>query len=640
MAGTIKGITIEFKGETTQLDKALSNIDSETRNLDKELKQVNKDLKFNPKNVELWRQKQDLLKAKISETKQRLDALKQAQEKMDADGVDKNSREYQKLRREIIETESKLKTFNGQLAKSKAPALKAASAQFEEMGNKLTAAGTAMSGFSKAGAAVTAMLAGLTVKSAKFADDLNTMSKVYGLNTKQLQLYGAAANLVDVDLQTITASHVKLEKSMASARDGSKKNQAAFDALGISVTDSNGQLRDGDEVWQETIAALGKMENETERDTLAMQLMGKSAANLNPLIEDGGETYSKLAQTMSEYNLDFIDQETLDRANQFNDTLDTMKAVGLTALQSVGAQLASYLLPAVEKLAGWVGKFAEWLGTLDPEVLAIIGTISAVVAVIGPALLILGKLAFAISSIINLVSVIGPAIGGVLAAAGPIVAVIAGIIAAGVLLYKNWDVIKAKAQAIWANIKQTVGTFVDNIKTKFDNFKTNLINTWEAIKQKATSIFNAVKEAITHPIQTAKNLIQTAINKIKSIFSGLKLQLPKFKLPHFKISAGKPPWGIGGKGEKPSFDVDWYARGGIFSTPTIAGIGEAGPEAVVPLDTLWSKLDNIASAAGSGNGGGITINVYGGATANPADIAQEVERRLVKLQRQRANAWT
>lgn len=640
MAGTIKGITIEFRGETTQLDKALKNIDSETRSIDKELKQVNKDLKFNPKSVELWRQKQDLLKAKISETKQRLDALKQAQEKMDADGVDKNSREYQKLRREIIETESKLKTFNGQLAKSRAPSLKAASAQFASMGEALTNAGNAMRGFSAAGAAVVGTLAALTVKSAKFADDLNTMSKVYGLNTKQLQLYGAAANLVDVDLQTITASHVKLEKSMASARDGSKKNQAAFDALGISVTDSNGQLRDGDEVWQETIAALGKMENETERDTLAMQLMGKSAANLNPLIQDGGETYAKLAQTMSEYNLDFIDQETLDKANQFNDTLDTMKAVGATALQSVGAQLAAYLLPAVEKLAGWVGKFAEWLGTLDPEVLAIIGTIAAVVAGIAPVLLILGKLAFAISSIMNLISVIGPAIGGALAAAGPIVAVIAGIIAAGVLLYKNWDVIKAKAQAIWANIKQTVGTFVDNIKTKFDNFKTNLINTWEAIKQKATSIFNAVKEAITHPIQTAKNLIQTAINKIKSIFSGLKLQLPKFKLPHFKISAGKAPWGIGGKGEKPSFGVDWYARGGIFSTPTIAGIGEAGPEAVVPLDTLWSKLDNIASAAGSGNGGGITINVYGGATANPADIAQEVERRLVKLQRQRANAWT
>lgn len=640
MAGNIKGITIEFRGDTTQLDKALKDVDRSTRSIDNELKKVNNDLKFNPKNIELWRQKQSLLEAKISETKDKLKLLKQQQDQLDADGVDKNSREYQKLRREIIETESKLKTFNGQLAKSKAPGLKAASAQFASMGEALTSAGEAMRGFSAAGAVVVGTLATLTVKSAKFADDMNTAAKVYNLDTKQLQLYGAAANLVDVDLNTIAASHLKLEKSMASARDGSKKTQAAFDALGISVTDSNGELRNGDEVWQEAIAALGKMENETERDTLAMTLMGKSAANLNPLIEDGGETYAKLAQTMSEYNLDFIDQETLDKANQFNDTLDTMKAVGATALQSVGAQLAAYLLPAVEKLAGYVGKFAEWLGNLDPEVLAIIGTIAAVVAGIAPVLLILGKLAFSISSIMNLLSVIGPAIGGALAAAGPVIAVIAGIIAAGVLLYKNWDTIKAKAQAIWANIKTTVSGFIDNVKTKFDNFKTNLINTWEAIKQKATSIFNAIKEAITNPIETARNLIKTAINKIKSIFSGLKLQLPKIKLPHFKIDGGAPPWGIGGKGRKPSFNIDWYARGGIFDSPHLIGIGEAGPEAVVPLDTLWGKLDNIARAAGSGTGGGITINVYGGAAANPAEIAEEVERRLVALQRKRAAAWT
>lgn len=639
MAGSIRGITIEFRGETTQLDKALKDIDRKTRDIDAELKQVNKDLKFNPKSVELWRQKQNLLKEKISETEKRLETLKAAQDKMDADKVDKSSREYQQLRREIIETESKLKTFNGQLAKSKAPALKAASAQFEEMGNKLTMAGEKMMGFSKAAGVVTGALAALTVKSGKWADDLNTMAKVYSLDTKQLQLYGAAADLVDVDVNTIAASHVKLEKAMSSAADGSKKTSAAFKELGVDITDSNGNLRDGDEVWQDVIKALGSVENETQRDALAMKLLGKSALELNPLIEDGGETYANLAQTMSQYNLDFIDQETLDKANQFNDQLDTMKAVGTVALQSVGSQLAAYLLPYVEKLAEYVSKFAEWLGSLDPEILAIIGAISAVVAVVGPLLLILGKVAFAISSIINLLSTIGPALGAL--ATGPvglIVAAIAAAIAIGVLLYKNWDVIKAKALAIWNTIKTTVGGVIDNIKTNFETFKTNLINGWEALKQKATSIFNAIKEAITHPIQTAKNLIQTAINKIKSIFGGLKLQLPKFKLPHFKISAGKAPWGIGGKGEKPSFDVDWYAQGGIFDSPRIVGIGEAGPEAVIPLDTLWSKLDRIANAAG-GDVGGVTINVYGG-SADPQAIALEVERRLVKLQKQRANAWT
>lgn len=628
MAGAIKGITIEFRGETTQLDKALKSIDRSTRDIDKELKQVNKDLKFDPKNVELWRQKQDLLRKKIEETKDRLKTLKDAQAKMDAAGVDKNSQQYQKLRREIIETESKLKTFNGQLAQSRAPSLKAASAQFSEMGNKLTAAGEAMMGFSKAGTVVLGTLTALTVKSAKFADDLNTLSKVYGIDTQQLQLYGAAAELVDVDVNTIAASHVKLEKAMSSAADGSKKTSAAFKELGVDVTDSNGQLRDGDEVWQDVIKALGSVENETERDALAMKLLGKSAMELNPLIQDGGETYANLAQTMAQYNLDFIDQETLNKANQFNDTLDTMKAMGTVALQTVGSQLAAYLLPAVEKLAELVGRFSEWLGSLDPEILAVIGAIAAALAVIGPVLLILGKLAFAISSIINLVSVIGPAIGGVLAAAGPIVAVVAGIIAVGVLLYKNWDTIKAKAQELWTNIK-----------AKFEAIKTSIVTTWDNIKTKTSQVWESIKEAITHPIQTAKDTIKNIIDKIKSLFSGLKLQLPKFKLPHFNINGGKMPWGLGGKGEKPSISVDWYKTGGIFSSPHVIGIGEAGPEAVVPLDTLWSKMDKIAYAAG-GASGGVVINVYPSAGMNVNQLAAEIERRLVQVQKQRANAWT
>lgn len=627
MAGAIKGITIEFRGETTQLDKALKKIDKSTRDIDSELKQVNKDLKFNPKNVELWRQKQDLLQRKISETKNRLDTLKDAQAKLDADKVDKSSAEYQKLRREIIETESKLRTFKGQLAKVKAPALKAAAAQFEEMGSKLTQAGNAMRGFSAAGAAVATAIGGLAVKSGQWADQLNTLSKVYSLDTKQLQLYGAAANLVDVDVKTIAASHVKLEKSMLSAQQGSAKMGDAFKTLGVDVTDANGELRNGDDVWQDVIKALGQMENETQRDAVAMQLLGKNATALNPLIEDGGEAYAKLAETMSQYNLDFIDQETLDKANQFNDQLDIMKTMGLTSIQAVGSQLAAYLLPYVQKLTEYVGRFAEWLGNLDPQVLAVIGTIGAVIAAVAPILLILGKLSFAISSIMNLLSVIGPAIGGVLAAAGPVVAVVAGIIAVGVLLYKNWDTIKAKAQELWSNIK-----------AKFEQIKTSIGNVWDSVKTKTTQTWNAIKTAITHPIETAKDLIQKAIDKIKSIFGGLKLELPKFKLPHFNISGGKAPWGLGGKGTKPSISVDWYKTGGIFDRPSIVGIGEAGPEAVVPLDTLWGKLDRIASAAGSSSGG-ITINVYGGANTSAKEIAEEVERRLVLLQKQRAAAW-
>ena len=152
MAGNIKGITIEFRGDTSKLDSALRQVNNETRKLDKELRQVDKALKFNPTSVELWRQKQQLLTQKLNETKTKLDALKQAQAQMDAQGVDKNSEEYRKLQREIIETESKVKTFEGQLRKIGNVNLRAASEQMKEVGTSLTNAGNAMRGFSMAAA--------------------------------------------------------------------------------------------------------------------------------------------------------------------------------------------------------------------------------------------------------------------------------------------------------------------------------------------------------------------------------------------------------------------------------------------------------------------------------------------------------
>ena len=178
MAGNIKGITIEFKGETSSLEQAIKKVNSSTKEIDKNLKEVNKALKFNPTNVDLWRQKQDLLKAKIAETKNNLTDLKAVQAQMDADKVDKQSMEYQKLQREIIETESKLKTCEGQLKQVGNVNLRAASEQFKQWGSALENAGRQMQGLSMAAAGVVASLGAITYKAGANADDLNTLSKV------------------------------------------------------------------------------------------------------------------------------------------------------------------------------------------------------------------------------------------------------------------------------------------------------------------------------------------------------------------------------------------------------------------------------------------------------------------------------
>lgn len=610
MAGNIKGITIEFQGDTTRLDKALRQIKNSTKDIDAELRQVNKALKFNPTSVELWRQKQDLLKQKIKETETNLKELKNIQAQMDANGVDKNSEAYRRVSREIIEAESKLKTFNTELRKVGNVNLRAASEQFKVMGDKLTAAGHAMQGLSTAAAAVAASIGAITVKSGKWADDMNTMSKVYHIGTDELQKYSAAAELVDVDVETIAKSHTRLEKAMSSASDDTGKSAEAFQKLGVDVVDANGNLREGDAVWQDVITALGQVENETERDAIAMQLMGKSAAELNPLIEDGGETYKNLAETLAKYDLDYIDQETLDNANAFNDSLDTIKAVGMVAFQQIGTQLAAYLAPAMERVVDLIGQIAGWFANLSPETQALIATIAGVVAVLAPILLGLGKLSFTISSILSLMSTIGPAIGGIVTAMGPVVIAIAAVIAIGVLLYKNWDTIKAKAIA----------------------FKDQVVATFNAFKAKVAAQFNAIKTAIVTPIQNAIDKVKGIIDKVKSFFP-IKVGnlLSGLKLPHFSIS-GKfslnPP-------SIPHVSVNWYKTGGIFDSPTIAGIGEAGPEAVVPLDTLWNKLDRIADASSGDN---ITINVYASPGMDVERLATAIEQKLVEKQRQRRSA--
>jgi phage-related minor tail protein len=305
---------------------------------------------------------------------------------------------------------------------------------------------------------------------------------------------------------------------MASAESGTGKQAEAFKALDIAITDSNGQLRDSDEVWNEVIQELSLVENETEREALAMDLLGKSAGDLNPLLEDGGEAYQNLAEAMQKYGLDFIDQDMLDRANEFNDSLDTIKAIGMVAFQQLGTQLAAYLAPVMERVVDLVGRLANWFSELSPRTQAIIAGIAGVVAIAAPLLLGLGQVAFAISSIISLMAVVGPAIAGIVAALGPVVLIIGAVVAAGILLYKNWDTIKAKAVELWTNVTTIWQSITDSIRATIAQLVSNTVGKFNSLKTTVETVWNGIKSAMINPIQTARDTLQGIIDKVKSWF--------------------------------------------------------------------------------------------------------------------------
>ena len=178
----------------------------------------------------------------------------------------------------------------------------------------------------------------------EFADEMLTLAKQTSISTDTLQEFEYMSGLIDVDVSTIAGSMKKLTKSMASAKGGTGATAEAFAQLGISVTDANGNLRDNEEVFYEAIDALGKIENETERDALAMQLFGKSATDLNPLIEAGSDAMKSFADEAHEMGY-VLNDESLEALGKVQDSFDRFNK----KMEAVKNQIAAALAPAIER---------------------------------------------------------------------------------------------------------------------------------------------------------------------------------------------------------------------------------------------------------------------------------------------------
>ena len=274
---------------------------------------------------------------------------------------------------EFNSTEKQANKFGDEI-KNSAEKADDASNRFEKLGSTIKGIGAGLAvGVAAIGAAAIGAgkaLVDMTVNSSAYADEILTQASITGMSTENLQAYKYAAELVDVSLDTLTGSMSKQIKSMSSAKDGSKSFVDAYKQLGVSVTDSNGNLRDSDTVYWETIDALGKISNETERDALSMKIFGKSAQELNPLIDQGSAGIAKLTAEAKSMGAVMSD-DSLNALGKFDDSVQRLKSGASSAQNALGTVLLPELQILADSGVSLLGDFTTGLnaasGELDKE---------------------------------------------------------------------------------------------------------------------------------------------------------------------------------------------------------------------------------------------------------------------------------
>ena len=650
MAGQVKGITISFRGDTTKLDKALRQIKSDSKSVDAQLKEVNRALRFNPKNAELLRQKFDLLGKKVNQTENELKQLRNVENQLKAQNVSKQSAEWMKVRREIIQAESKLKHFNAELKKAKF-------ANMTNLGNSFKSAGASMRSAGMyatiGGAAMVAAGKKLLDLNATQEQAENKLIEIYkkrmGVNeeaAKSTMKLASAIQKEGVIGDEVTLSGAQQLATFAKMPSTVNKLLPAMDNLLVQQKGYNATADDAKNIanlfgkaMQGQVGSLKRVGisfTDAQAEILKTGTEEERAAVLAQVVTDNvGDMNKAFAET---------DAGKMQQVkNSLGDFGERLGAALLPALASVADWLNNTVLPAIEKVVSFVEG--------HPIVAKIAVGIAALLTVGGPLLIFIGAIISAIGTIMTVLPMLSGAFTALTGPIGLVIAAIAAAIAIGVALYKNWDTVKATLIKTWNTIKAGAVKVWNAIKNAImapiqaaqirlrylvARMRMQFIAGVQGIKARASAIFNAINTAITHPIQTAANIIRRIVERIKGFFH-FSISAPHIPLPHFTISPAG--WRLKDllKGVKPKLGINWYAKGGIFDSPSVIGVGEGtSPEAVVPLDKFWKKIDGLNGEQTFNFN--ITINDTNG--LNAKQIAAEVEQIIIQSVKRKKLAWT
>ena len=603
MANNIKGITIEIGGDTSKLDSALKGIDSKSRSLSQELKQINNQLKFDPHNAVLLQQKFDVLSDQVEKTREKLKTLEQAQEQVEKQfqNGEIDEGQYRAFQREIEKTKSQLDHFEKEAADAKTD-LDNLGNEADQTGNDFTELGrdaqnsakqvgsgfnttainmaSVMNIVSQIGNVIQSAIQGAVRLGQKIAgiindyydavDEINTNSTKYGISTDTYQKWKYASEIIDVSAETMGAALGKLEKQIG-------KSPEKFEKLGISIYNASGQYRSAEEVFYDAVDALGRIDDETEADILANELFGKSFQELKPLIDAGTGSLKELGE-QAEQRGAIMTPEELETMQKAKDALD-----------GVRAQLAVALAPVIMALSPYIEQIATWIAEklASPKVQELLSKVGEAMGTIleGIAKLIQdaidsGELERFIDWLIEELPDI----------AQFILNIVGGI----------KDVLKA--------IKEVIN-FFDKQGQKLDEFTQDLANGWAGVATSADTSIGQMEGSWFNMLSTSWGKFTNFFSNLGSEFQALPGKISKWLsgvgtaiANAFKNIKMPSPHFVGGNFNKwpPVLpQIKWYKEGGIFDSPSIIGVGEAGTEVVLPLDKLSGILKSVGVGKGS-----------------------------------------
>lgn len=420
------------------------------------------------------------------------------------------------------------------------------------------------------GVGISALKKGIK-ETAAYGDNVDKMSQKIGFTAEEYQKW-------DYVLQRAGTDIGKMAPVMKTLSSQAASNSAAFQELGISQ-EQVANMSQG-ELFTATISKLSEMENQTERTALASKLLGRGATELGPLLNEGSDAIQEQMDIAEKYGMVMSDAAVKASAD-FTDSVTTMQMT-MTGLKN---RMMSEFLPAATQITDGLGKmFAGDMSGADDVAQGIIGIANKI-----------GEMAPVIWEAAKRIG--GQLIEGIMSNSGQIgqkAVEIIGKLIVGLVTHLP-QILAAGVKLIGGLAKGLINAMPQVISAVGRIAKQILTGLGSAIWGKVTQAAQGILTRFLAPIQTLQAKVKAIVDKIKGFFH-FNVATPHIKVPHFSITPAG--WKVGDllKGVKPKLGITWAARGGIVDGATLVGAGEAGAEAIVPLDPFWKKMDEIANS--------------------------------------------